>query len=100
MIMHDDFVARRAALDTWVKRWVASVKIDHPSPRGVAGVFVELHGQPAWEAMAKAALLDKVLIGMLNEEAQVKSFGFEVTEDEVNRVGTLRLSVILEKPHG
>jgi hypothetical protein len=98
--MADAMVVRRRALDTWVKRWVASVQLDLLAPNEQIKVYEELHGPGAWERHTKAALLDKLLVGLLNEEAQVGSMGYEVTLEDDRRCATLRLCVLLESPQG
>lgn len=57
LIMLDDFVQRRKALDTWTSRWIATAHVEHPVPPALAGL--------ASEEAAKTALTFKMVQGMM-----------------------------------
>lgn len=76
VIMLDDFVARRKALDTWTRRWIATAEI--------------VHDRHASQLVAKVNMLQELLEGLLADEMNVVEFGKVPTGDWAMRLHTLR----------
>lgn len=96
IVMLDDFVARRDAMNNWSRRWVATVRLSHPASRDVVRVFEERFGGKADEA-ARYALTDKLVRGMV-EDQSVAALRWERAEGEKSIVTTVEMNVILQEP--
>lgn len=76
VIMLDDFVDRRKALDTWARRWVATAKI--------------VHSRHSSQLEAKVAMFQELLEGLLTDEVNVVEFGKMPTGHWAMRLHALR----------
>lgn len=81
VIMLDDFVARRKALDIWTRRWVATMELKNA---GLSG----RHG-------AKAAMLNEVAGALLVDVVGCVEFGVDT---DTNLGYMMRMHVLLQKP--
>lgn len=80
VIMLDDFVARRKALDVWTRRWVATMEVLNNGTSGPHG--------------ARAEMLNEVAEGLLVDAVGCVEFG-----KRVGKMGyALRMHVLLQKP--
>lgn len=76
VIMLDDFVDRRKALDAWTRRWIATAEI--------------VHSRHASQLEAKVYMLQELVEGLLTDAVNVLEFGKVPTGDWAMRLRTLR----------
>lgn len=84
VIMLDDFVARRKALDAWTRRWIATMEVDYVWDGGMSRAIAL--------AIGRRELLKEMARSFAKDE--VSALGW--VEDE--RALLLRLHVLLQKP--
>lgn len=77
VIMLDDFVDRRKALDVWTRRWIATAEI----------VF----DRGATQLEAKTGMLGELMEGLLTDEVRALEFGKVPTGDWCMRLHTVRI---------
>lgn len=96
LIMLDDFVARRAALDTWTRRWVATFEVSHVAD--MEGVrMLDRHFPGKAKLAAKSALAAKTVEALVDDECRAVEFD-TYDEGDTIRHHTLKLRVLLTEP--
>lgn len=86
LIMLDDYVARKQALDAWSRKWIATLYVDAPH-----------HGMLA---QAKIEIMTKIFTALMANELDSINFGMPVGEDgNLDRTRlACEMHVILQKP--
>lgn len=100
LIMLDDFVERKKSLDTWSRKWIATMELVQrvdlkrclDTERTVNG------GAHRLENMARAAIIDRMLVGLMDDA--VGATKIEKTDDQEKNVRTytLHMHVVLQRP--
>lgn len=91
MVMIDDLVERRAALDTWSRRWVAQLHVEMP--------YDGLRTPVALSA-ARALLMRKIFKAIMDDSVNATNFGWPAGDDGKPMYDVLvaELHVILQEP--
>lgn len=77
LIMLDEFVARRKALDDWSRRWVATMHTEFiPGP----GASMR---DPAVAQVARQTLLTNILDGLVQDQVHVLNWGATDRQQEL-----------------
>lgn len=97
LIMLDDFVARKHALDNWTRKWIATIMLEHPAPLHQVRAMEKFHGKEAVASMARVALLERMLTGIVVDN-NVKGVRVEVEESAQTRTTRLEMHVVLQEP--
>jgi hypothetical protein len=92
IIMLDDFVARREGLDRWSRRWLATMEVTHVQQLGL----IPKGYQGDLDAMARAALTEEILRGLLKNE--LPAMGWATHEGRTTREVVARMHVVLQEP--
>ncbi len=91
IIMLDDFVDRRKALDVWVARWVATADVYHPTTSEMEQLFQATWGDRA-KMSRRAALAEKLVDAFMRNE--IGAVGYYENEQAVGA----RLMCLLLNP--
>lgn len=92
LLMLDDFVQRREALDRWEARWVATLELVHIAPRsGVRELNRQFPGKA--DLVARSGLTTKMVEALVDDACLATEF--QKHEDQVGVHYVLRLRALL-----
>src|SRR5882762_1830335 len=102
IIMLDDFVARKKALDDWSRKWIATCMVEYPVSLSMVRNLEKNYGLQYATTMAKAAIIGRMLEGIAGDES-VKAMRWEVSDNEDQgrtRMTRVEMHVVLQEPRG
>lgn len=100
LIMLDDFVARKQALDNWSRKWIATCMVEYPVSLSMVRNLEKNYGLQYATTMAKAAIIGRMLEGIAGDES-VKAMRWEVSDNEDQgrtRMTRVEMHVVLQEP--
>lgn len=95
IILRDDYVSRREGLNTWTRRWIATMQISHPVNKDMVEAAEQLFPGRIDE-LAKQALAQRMAVGLVANE--VKAVSFVIADGEKIRVTSMEMHIILQEP--
>lgn len=96
VLMLEDLVERRRALDKWVERWTSTLEIVHTADAaGVAALNREFPGKA--DLVAKIAICAKMVEGLIEDECNAVTFEKFIGDKSVVQY-RVRLRVVTTQP--